>query len=138
MKPTTRIALANLLSAAGSLIDAFAAEVGGPDSIQGEVTGQQPEAPAPKKTRGKAAAAAPAAEKPADPAPAETAAEETKTEGVKTYDELRAMIEPLVKAGQGPDVKTVIAKYAEGGLKELATKPEHHAAFEKDLAALSY
>lgn len=133
MKPTTRIALANLLSAAGSLIDAFAAEVGGPDSIQGEVTGQQPEAPAPKKTRGKAAAT-PTTEKPADPAPTE----ETKTEGGKTYDDLRAMIEPLVKAGQGPDVKTVIAKYAEGGLKELATKPEHHAAFEKDLAALSY
>lgn len=133
MKNTTKIALAGLLSAAGSLLNALAAEYsGGPSE-----TSDSPSAPAeaPKKTRGKAA---PTAEKPVEPAaetPAEPA-EEPAAEG-KTYEELRALIEPLVKGGQGEDVKKVISKYG-ANLKEVSTKPQTHAAFEKDLAALSY
>lgn len=137
MKNTTKIALAGLLSAAGSLLNALAAEYGGADSPQRTDT-PEPGTPAeaPKKTRGKAAA--PTAEKPAEPA-AETPAEpseEPAAEG-KSYEELRALIEPLVKGGQGEDVKKVIAKYG-ANLKEVSTKPQTHAAFEKDLAALSY
>jgi hypothetical protein len=55
----------------------------------------------------------------------------------KTYEELRAIIEGPVKDGKGPDVKAIIAKYATD-LKTLATLPQHHAAFEKDMEALSY
>jgi hypothetical protein len=131
MKNTTKVAIAGLLSAAGAVLNAFAAEFGGE---------AQPEAEAPKAKRGKAAATAPTVETPATAAPAETAAEpETATEGEgKTYDELRALIAPVVKDGQGEEVKKIIKKYAgEGGsLKTLEAK--HHAAFEKDIAALSY
>lgn len=65
------------------------------------------------------------------------------TEGVsspqigKTYPELQALIEPLVKEGRVAEVKAVIAKYAPEGLKTLATKPEHHKAFEADIEGLS-
>jgi hypothetical protein len=130
MKNTTKVAIGGLLSAAGAVLNAFAAEFGG-----GEV---QPEAEAPK--RGKKTTPAPVVETPVNPAPAETAAEpETPAEGEgKTYDELRALIAPVVKDGQGEEVKKIIKKYAgEGGsLKTLEAK--HHAAFEKDIAALSY
>lgn len=54
----------------------------------------------------------------------------------KTYDELKALIQPLVEAGQGEDVKKVIGKYSSTGLKDIPAKD--HAQFEKDLAALSY
>lgn len=133
MKPNTRIAIAGLLSAAGNLLNAFATEFGAeaPASPEAAAT---PEAP----KRGRKAAAAAAAT--VEPAAQEAAVQEAtpeSTEGAKTYEELRAMIQPLVKAGQGEDVKKVIAKYA-ANLKELETKPEHHAAFEKDLAALAY
>lgn len=134
MNNNTRIALAGLLSATGAFINALGAEFGGvtPEAAQG--VDPTPAAAKPKKT----SKAEKPAEKPADPAPAETAAETTTEETkAKTYDELKAMIEPLVKNAQGPDVKKVIAKYAVN-LQELATKPEHHAAFETDLAALSY
>lgn len=131
MKPNTRIALAGLLSAAGSLLNAFAAEFGA-DAPEAATPA---DAPTPK--RGKKTTEKPAETAPVEPA-AEPPAEEPATMGEgKTYEELRALIEPLVKAGQGEDVKKVIAKYA-ANLKELATKPEHHAAFEKDLAALAY
>jgi hypothetical protein len=132
MKNTTKVAIAGLLSAAGAVLNALAAEYSG-----GEV---QPEAEAPKRGTRKAAAAAPDPEKPITPAPAETVAEpEALAEGGgKTYDELRALIAPVVKDGQGEEVKKIIKKYAgEGGsLKTLEAK--HHAAFEKDIAALSY
>lgn len=65
----------------------------------------------------------------------ETTAAETVTG--KTYEELQAIIRPLVESGQGADVKKVIAKYGES-LKDISTKPQHHTAFEKDIAALSY
>lgn len=131
MKQTTRIAIAGLLSATASVLSCFADEFGG--TATPTETNPTPEAP--KKGK-KAAAAAAAEEKPAE-TPAEPAEEPT---GGKTYDELRAIIEPIVKDGKGPEVKKVIGKYAPGGggLKELEKTPQHHAAFEKDIAALAY
>lgn len=133
MKPTTKVAIAGLLSAAGAVLSALAAEYSGatcPETVA-------PVAPDPAKPKKTPKAEKPV-EKPADPAPGEISQEEpaAETEG-KSYEELRASIEPLVKAGQGEDVKKVIAKYG-ANLKEIATKPGTHAAFEKDLAALSY
>jgi hypothetical protein len=133
MKNTTKVAIAGLLSAAGAVLNALAAEYSGGEA--------QPEAEAPKVKRGKATAAAattPAAET-AETATDVAAEPEAAAEGEgKTYDELRALIAPVVKDGQGQEVKKIIKKYAgEGGsLKTLEAK--HHAAFEKDIAALSY
>lgn len=78
--------------------------------------------------------ATPPATETAPPAQETTAAE---TVTGKTYEELQAIIRPLVESGQGADVKKVIAKYGES-LKDISTKPQHHTAFEKDIAALSY
>jgi len=133
MKNTTKVAIVGLLSAAGAVLNAFAAEYSGSEA--------QPEVEAPKAKRGKVTVATATVETPpAAAAPAETAAEpEAAAEGEgKTYDELRALIAPVVKDGQGEEVKKIIKKYAgEGGsLKTLEAK--HHAAFEKDIAALSY
>lgn len=135
MNNTTKLALAGLLSATGTFINALAAELSGQPTPEPAAPAEAPTKP--KKT--------PKAEKPAEkpiepePEPETPAPTEAKEEGGKTYDELRELIQPLVKGGQGEDVKKVIAKYApEGGLKVLATLPQHHAAFEKDLAALSY
>lgn len=128
MKPNTRIAIAALLSAAGAALTAFASEFGGDEKPDAT-----PEPPAPAKAPKKAKKEEPA------PAPAETPGEpETGGEatGGKTYEELRALIKPLVEGGQGAEVKAVIAKYSATGLKDMEAK--HHAAFEKDIAALGY
>lgn len=138
MKPNTRIALAGLLSAAGNLLNAFATEFGAeaPASPEAAAT---PEAP--KRGRKPAAAAPAQPETPAEPAAPETppVKETTVTQTEEDYQKLRAIIEPLVKGGQGEDVKKVIAKYATNNpptLKGIDVK--HHAAFEKDIAALAY
>lgn len=137
MKPSTKIAIASLLAALGDAFKAFAAELTGATPPDAPET-PQPETP--KTTR------KPKAEKPAPvvettttatEAAAEEAAEETPTGNGKTYEDMRALIEPLVKNGQGADVKKIIAKYSpEGGLKAMDAK--HYAAFEKDLAAIEY
>lgn len=127
MQKTTRIAIAGLLSAAGAALNAFAAELNG-----GEVsTEPAPEPAAPKKRKGAAAQPEPPVEpeKGAEPAP-----DEDEPKG-KTYEELRALIEPLVKDGKGAEVKKIIAKYG-ASLREI--QPKDHAAFEKDIATLSY
>lgn len=130
MKTTTRIAIAGLLSAAGSLLNAFATEFGEGVSE----TSSPAETPAPKKGK---KTTPPPVETPTETTATEAAAEEpAATEGGKTYEELRAIIEPLVKGGQGEEVKKVIAKYSQAGLKGMEAK--HHAAFEKDIAALAY
>lgn len=56
--------------------------------------------------------------------------------GGKTYEQLRSIIEPLVKDGRQPEVKVIISKYAPD-LKTLATLPAKHAEFEKDIDGLS-
>lgn len=149
MKPNTRIAIAGLLSAAGSLLNAFAAEFG--EGVSETSTPAEP--PKTRKPRGAAA------EKPVDP-PAETTTTEaaaaepekpaetpaaTAPAGDITnpkYEEHRALIMPLVKGDQSTaelraEVKKIVEKYSpHGGLKVMADK--NHAAFEKDIAALSY
>jgi hypothetical protein len=131
VKPTTRNSIASFLSAAGSLLSALASEF---DSTE---PADNTPAPAPTpKPRAKKETGTPAA---ADPSPVASeapkpAAEETSAGG-KTYEELRALIEPFVKDGKGPEVKKIIAKYATD-LKSMEAK--HHAAFEKDISALGY
>jgi hypothetical protein len=123
VKPTTRNSIASFLSAAGSLLSALASEF---DSTE---PADNTPAPAPTpKPRAKKETGTPAA----------AAAEETT--GGKTYEELKALIEPLVKDGQGPAVKKLIAKYdPSGNPPSIKTMPAaNHAAFEKDLAALGY
>lgn len=53
----------------------------------------------------------------------------------KTYEEMRALIEPLIKAARGPEVKPIITKYA-ATLKDM--DPKDYPAFEKDIEALLY
>jgi hypothetical protein len=132
MKNTTKVAIAGLISAAGAVLNAFAAEFG---------SEAQPETEAPKAKRTKPAAPAATVETPATATPETTAEPEIAAEGEgKTYDELRALIAPIVKQGaeQGEEVKKIIRKYAgeNGTLRTLEAR--HHAAFEKDIQALSY
>lgn len=108
-----------------------------------EATASQPEetpappSPTPAKRRGRppttpeppAASEAPEPPAPEPEAPAPT--------GGKTYEGLRELIRPLVEGGKGAEVKAEIAKFATD-LKALAALPQHHAAFEKNLEALSY
>lgn len=132
MKPTTRIAIAQLLSAAGSVLTAFAAEFNGSEAEAGTAT---PEGvtPDPAKKRGRRAAAtatdtageatgATAVETPAEPAAP-----------TKTYEDMKAVIKPFVDAGRGLEVKATIAKFAPS-LREM--DPQHYAAFEAAMAAL--
>jgi len=53
----------------------------------------------------------------------------------KTYEELRALIEPLVEDGKGEDVKKIVGKYSQSGLKALPA--DKQAAFIRDIEALS-
>lgn len=141
MKPSIKIALAGLLSAAGALISALAAEFGGaaPTSPEDAATPTpEPE----KKKPGR-----PAKEKPAEKATEEKpvaaepeASSDEPVEGAKTYEELRALIEPLVKDGKGNDVKALIKKYdPDSGSPSIKTMPaKNHAAFERDIMALTY
>lgn len=143
MKPTTKIAIAGLLSAAGAVLNALATEFGNsPSGGGGEAPEVSAPAEAPTKPK-KAPKAEKPAEKPADPAPAETAAEEpaaAPAEGGKTYEELKAIIAPLVASGEGLQVKAIIKKYdPESTPPSLKTMPaKNHAAFEKDIQALTY
>lgn len=43
--------------------------------------------------------------------------------GKLTYDQLRDVVTPMIKAGRQPDVVKIIAKYAEGGLKAITSLP---------------
>lgn len=132
MKQTTRIAIAALLHSAGKVLSALAFEFGGTEAV-GEPEAQPETTPDPEKPkRGRKAAAA------QPETPAETIAPaQLETPTGKTYEELKAIIKPVVEAGNGEDVKKVIAKYATN-LKELEGKPEHHEAFEKEIAGLVY
>lgn len=81
---------------------------------------------------------------PADPV---TPAEPEKTEdkpagqtggavaGSKTIDDMRALIEPLIKAARGGEVKPIILKYAPT-LAQMDAKD--YPAFEKGIEALLY
>jgi hypothetical protein len=69
--------------------------------------------------------------------PVETKVETPAHDAEAAYQKLRAVILPLVESGKGPEVKKVIAKYGTD-LKDIATRPECHAAFEKDIEPLNY
>ena len=139
MKQTTKVALAALLQAAGSLIGAFAGELSGTAEPEAAAAPEPPKpAKAPKEKK---------ADKPAEKAPeAEAPAEEPKPEMSKEEKDaivkkLRAIIEPAVHAAQGDEVKKLINKYVgkeDSKLPELAEMPDKHAAFEKDIKALTY
>lgn len=146
MKTNTRIAIAGLLSAAGSVLTALASEFNNAADCPANAPAEPAspaDAPTPVKAR------KPKAEKPApveEPAAetTEAAAEEPaaangSVEG-KTFEELKALIEPFVKAGQGLEVKKLIAKYdPESATPSIKTMPaKNHAAFERDLAPLGY
>lgn len=126
MKPNTKIAIAGLLSAASAVLAAFAAEFNGEPA---EVTTTTPEAPKTRKPR---------ALKAEEPAATEPEPEEKPTaspEG-KTYKDMQDLIRPLVtqSAEMGAEVKKIIAKYSETGLKGM--DPKDYPAFEKDIAVL--
>ncbi len=135
MKPHLETALAGLFSAAASVLTALANEFTvAPEAVTESLPAELPQ----PKTR-----------KPRTTAPDKefvtesTAPEDTKTppevpasNGEKSYEELKALIKPLVEEGRGEEVKKVIAKYSTGGLKMMEV--QHHANFEKDITALSY
>ncbi len=134
MNLTTRTALAQLLAAAGATLNAFAAELGATPFTSAEPEAQ-PETlaePAPVKTR---KPREPKVEKLAEPVIEPTPEQEQPKLNGKTYDDMKAVIEPLVKEGRGAEVKATIAKYSPT-LKEM--DPSNYAAFEKDIEALSY
>lgn len=128
-------ALIAIAAAATALAAAATALVSGDNScgnaaaLSADDAPVQEETPAPAKRRGRP----PGTTAPAE-AKAEAPAEEEKKVVGKTIEELRSLIEPLVKGGQGDDVKKVIAKYAPK-LGEI--DPKDHGAFQKDIEALS-
>lgn len=68
-------------------------------------------------------------------APAAAAPEPEKPVG-KTYEQLQALIKPLIEATRQPEVKAAIVKFAPT-LAELAKLPQHHAAFEQEIENMS-
>ncbi len=143
MKQPTRIAIAALLHSAGKALSALAFEFGGVEAAGEPATTTEPSTPAepPAKTR---KPREPKAEKPVEPAaPAEEASQPEETtevpSGVMTF-ELKSLIEPFVKGGQGGEVKKLIAKYnPDSATPSIKTMPaKNHAAFEKDIQALGY
>lgn len=165
MKPTTRIALAGLLSAAGSALHAFAAELGGSTPAEtsepaAENVGREATEPAPSKRGRKSKTEEPVAATepepqpepaaaPAEPEPAPEAEGETQEEKDARYAKNRALIEPLVKGvkvegseteykikPQGGAVKAIIKKYSP--TEKLPDLPlDKQADFEGDIEALT-
>lgn len=87
----------------------------------------RPPAATPATTETSVETAAPEPEKTPEPAPENTDEER--------YLSNRALIEPIVKANKGLEVKKVINKYAPS-LKEIPA--DKQAAFVKDMEALTY
>jgi len=141
MKQTTKLALAAFLNSSAGLLSALAADLSGATPAPAdpvEAPAATAEAPAEeKKTRTKKAVV----EKPTEPVvekdAEEPAAEEKPATTGKTYEDMKAVIEPLVKAGQGAAVKAVIAKHSPTG-KLVDMDPAKYADFEADIDALSY
>jgi hypothetical protein len=130
MNRTTILAFASAATALASAATALADEAMGGATTDtptgapaGAVTGgDTTEAPkGARGGRGKAATAPVEEKKPAE------------VEG-KTYEQLRDLISPLVQDGKGEEVKKIIAKYG-SSLKDIPA--DKHAAFEKDIEALS-
>lgn len=108
------------------------------------------EAP-PTKRRGRppTTATPPPAESPVNPPPTEVAPpNEPAPTGSKTIDDMRALIQPLIKGQwmpgwkegdpvqpRGGEVRPIIEKYAP---TLIQMDPKDYAAFEKDIEALLY
>lgn len=141
MKLSTKLTIAHLLTAAGSVLTALATEMSGGETVTGHQTlsGDPVDPPTVKRGR-KAAAVEQQQPVTGEQQPSETeATAEASTNGAatgKTYEDMRALIEPVIKGGQGAEVKKVIAKYSQTGLKDM--DPKHYKAFETDIIALSY
>jgi len=120
------LAISATLIGAGQGLQAFANGEETPESAAPATGGGEAEAP---KRRGRPPGGA--AAKPAEPEAAAPAEDDAAR-----FERNRGLIKPLVDDAKGEDVKKVIAKYSKDGLKNLPA--EHQAAFEKDIAALSY
>jgi len=124
-------------------ITRIANELGCPGEPANLVPTPDPEVPTtPRKPRGRPpTTATPPATETAPPEQTQTAEDKPQNgEAVDVeaaYQKLRAIILPVVNAAKGPEVKKVIAKYGTD-LKDIATRPECHAAFEKDIEPLNY
>lgn len=129
MKPTTRIAIAQLLSAAGSVLTAFAAEFNGSEPETQPETTPDPEKP----RRGRKGAAAVPTVPTQEPDCGTTCPPLAEPTITKTYEDMKAVIKPFVDAARGEEVKEVIRKFAPS-LREM--DPKHYAAFEAAMAAL--
>lgn len=125
-----------------ALLAISAAFIGAGNGLQAFANGEEaPESAAPTpapagdgaepRKRGRPPGAA--AAKPPEGA---TAGNTTAEDDTARFESNRALIKQLVDAGQGEDVKKVIAKYSKTGLKDLPA--DKQADFEKDIAALSY
>lgn len=97
-----------------------------PAAVEGE---------APKPKRGRPAGSTNAAPATPEPETHENTKAPEKPAGF-TLDELKALVKPVVENGDASTkeaVKKVIASFGVGNLSELATRPEHHAAFAEAL-----
>jgi len=121
------------------------------DTVPAITTGTAENNPPATKSRGRPRKTEQAVNEPQQALPAEPEAkveqpaptpESEKPKAGKTLDELRALINPLVLKARGPEVKTVLNKYAPEGhsgdytLALLAERPDTHAAFAADIEAL--
>ncbi len=138
MSKTTILALSAAAAALATAAAVLAEEYGIGPFPDKETTDDTP-APTTKR-RGR-----PAKEEPTDTGTHQEAepaksANPAQSSGSKTYEDLRAVIKGPVEDGKSAEVTAVIKKYAPGGggLKELAGLPQHHAAFEKDIQALTF
>jgi len=127
---TALLAISAALIGAGQGLQSFANGEDAPEAAAPPAAASDTEAP--KRGRGRPPGGSAAPAKSAEQAP-EAPAED---DAAARFEANRALIKPLVDDSQGEDVKKVIAKYSKDGLKALPL--EHQAAFEKDLAALSY
>lgn len=147
MNKNQLLALASATAAFSAFITSLANE--------GEATIQQPtpdpDVPAtPKKPRGRPPGTATPAPTEPSAAPSEPATTAAPIEPVnlsgKTIDDMRALIEPLIKGSwngkpqaewqpRGSEVKPIIAKYAPTLIQMDA---KDYPAFEKDIEALLY
>lgn len=167
MKPTTRIALAGLLSAAGSALHAFAAELGGstpaetsepsvfthedPAQAEGRTKRgrksktEEPVAPAEPESQPEP----PAAPADPEPEPAPEAEGETQEQKDARYAKNRALIEPLVKGVKVEGSETEYKIKPQGGAVKAIIKKyspteklpdlplDKQADFEGDIEALT-
>ncbi len=140
MKKDTLLAIAAVGTAFAEALTALANEQDG---------GCEVAAPASTDTKPKRGKA-PATPEP-EPEPTKKEEKAKASAGGKTYEELQKIIEPFVKGTwatppvpRGTEVKAIIQKFKPAdhgdqpfGLKDLASLTQHHAAFEKEIAALS-